>query len=347
MAQDETAPEGPEARSPATETQDRGIFVPLIFGGAVAAGLGFFGSQIDSIERALGLAPPENGVQEAVDAQAARLEEQAERIAAQEQKISALTEQVETFPEPPPPPDLSGIEGQLSDQSARLDALAQRLEDVEKRPMTEGLSEDAIAAYEEELARLQSAVEEQRSEIETILEDARQSETAAERSARMADARTAAARIIAALDNGDPFAEELSTLQQVEGADVPDILSETAADGVATLGALQASFPPAARDGLAAARAQQAASGEGGLAAFLERQLGARSVTPQEGDDPDAVLSRAEAAVQQGRLGDALSEMETLPEDARSAMADWISQAETRNAATRAARDVMAALGTN
>lgn len=380
MAQDETASEDPEAKPPATETRDKGIFLPLIFGGAVAAALGFFGSQIDSVERALGLAPPENGLQEVVDAQATRLDEQAtrideqteeieaqaERISAQAEEISALTEQVESLPEPPPPPDLSGIESQLSEQSQRIADLAQRVEEVEKRPMTESLSEEAIAAYQEELDRLQASVSDQRSEIEAMLdaeldrlqtalsdqraeieamiEQARSTESAAERKARLADSRAAVARIVAAIDNGAPFAEELQQLQSADQVEVPQELVETAADGVSTLGALQSQFPQASRAALAAARAQ---SGEGGFGAFLERQLGARSVTPQEGDDPDAVLSRAEAAVMQGRLGEALTELDALPEVARDVMGNWILQAETRHGAVRAAQDLMSALGTN
>jgi hypothetical protein len=364
LAQDDTPSDQSDTETPAKgaqeTSQDRGIFLPLIFGGAVAAALGFFGSQIDSVERALGLAPPpeENGLQETVDAQAAEL-------ATLEERIAALTQTVDDLPEPPPPTDLSGLEDQLTQQSARideqaarLDQLAQRVEEVEKRPMTESVSEDAIAAYEEELQRLQSAVAEQqadlqatvaeqRAEIESLLAEAQASETAAERNARIATARAAAAKIIAAVDNGAPFATELAELQEAGGVEVPEILAETAETGVATLGDLQIRFPDVARDGLSAARKEEADAGQGGFGAFLDRQLGARSVTPQEGDDPDAVLSRAEAAVRQGRLGDALAEIDALPDSARAAMSTWISQAETRHDAVRAAQALMTALATN
>ncbi len=361
MAEDETASEQPKANPPAgaseDATGDRGTFLPLIFGGAVAAALGFFGSQIDSVERALGLAPPDNGLEEVVATQADRIATQAEEIAGQAKQIAALTEQMENLPEPPPAPDLSGIESQLSDQSARVEKLVQRVDEVEKRPMTESVSDDAVAAYEDELARLQAsvtkqreelqaAVAEQRQEIETILAEARDSESDAERQAQVALARAAAARVITAVDNGAPFGEDLATLQDAAEVTVPETLSAFASDGVATLGSLQSSFPSAAREALSAAR-RDAAAGEGGIGAFLERQLGARSVTPQAGDDPDAVLSRAEAAVMQGRLGEALTELETLPDAARDAMGDWISQARTRYDAITAAQELMSALGTN
>jgi hypothetical protein len=150
------------------------------------------------------------------------------------------------------------------------------VEEAEKRPMTESVSEDAIAAYEEELRRLQSAVADQRTEIEALLTEAQDKESDAERQARMALARATTARIIAALDNGQPFATELGELQDAGFDDIPEPLAATAADGVTTLGALQARFPDVARAALAAAREEEAASGEGGLGAFLERQLGAQ-----------------------------------------------------------------------
>ena len=340
MAQDETPSDHKDTVPPGTSAQPNGTFLPLIFGGALAVALGFFGSQIDSVERALGFAPPDDGLQQVVDVQAAK-------IAQQQEQIAALAEELRNLPEPPAAPDLSGIEGQIADQSARLDELSQRVEAVEKRPMTDSVSKEAIAAYEKELQRMQSAVAEQRAEIEALVAEARDSESEAERKARAAQARAAATKIITSLDNGQSFSAELAQLQDTMAADVPEILAETADEGVATLAQLQARFPAVSRSALAAARREEALSGQGGLGAFLERQLGARSVTPQEGDDPDAVLSRAEAAVLQGRLGEALAEIDALPDAARKEMDGWISQAETRHDAVRAAQALMTALATN
>jgi len=69
--------------------------------------------------------------------------------------------------------------------------------------------------------------------------------------------------------------------------------------------------------------------------------LGARSVAPREGDDPDAVLSRAEAAVRSGDLDTALTEIAALPDVAQSAIADWQANAETRLEAKSAADDLV------
>ncbi|MGB0440740.1 MAG: molybdopterin-binding protein, partial [Paracoccaceae bacterium] len=48
------------------------------------------------------------------------------------------------------------------------------------------------------------------------------------------------------------------------------------------------------------------------LGAFLKTQLGARSLEPREGDDPDAVLSRMEAAAREGRFGDVEAEADHI-----------------------------------
>jgi hypothetical protein len=50
------------------------------------------------------------------------------------------------------------------------------------------------------------------------------------------------------------------------------------------------------------------------------------------------VLSRAEAAVRENRLRDALAEIETLPDVAKDVFADWVARTEQRLAAIEAAQ---------
>jgi len=59
----------------------------------------------------------------------------------------------------------------------------------------------------------------------------------------------------------------------------------------------------------------------------------------------DAILSRAEAAVKDDRLTDALSELEALDLTARNQMNDWVSQAEERLAAVAYIDTIMAQIG--
>jgi hypothetical protein len=208
-----------------------------------------------------------------------------------------------------------------------------RLTDLEKRPITQAASPAAVAAYERELKALQAAMMAQRQEIEKIAAEAARKEASAEMTAQDAMQRAALSRIQTALDTGTGFADAASNLQAT-GITLPPDLMQVATDGVATRNDLAQAFPEAARAALAVARK---AEGGGGLGGFLKTQLGARSLEPREGDDPDAVLSRAEAAVNDGRLGDAVSELEALPEQARVEMTDWLSRAASRLAALRAA----------
>lgn len=336
-------------------SEDRGTFVPLIFGGAVATALGFFAGQIDSVEARLGLST-DDGLSEIVEAQSTTIAGQAETISGQSAALDALSARLdEVAAIEIPDVDLSEVTDALATQSQDIAALAARIEAVEKRPMTEGLSEEAVAAYQAELTRLQGAVQtqqaelqtvidDQRAEIEALLAEARSTESSAEEKARLALVRAAMSKIITAVNSGSPFADALAELSAAGGGDVPEALASTADSGVPTLTKLQGEFPKAARAALSVARSDESG---GGLGSFLQKQLGARSVTPREGNDPDAVLSRAEAALQDGRVGDALSEVGALSEAAQSAMGDWISMAQTRDAATRAADELMTALATN
>jgi hypothetical protein len=53
-------------------------------------------------------------------------------------------------------------------------------------------------------------------------------------------------------------------------------------------------------------------------------------LTPQEGTTPEAILSRADFAVTEGRLADALAEIATLPPDIQAVFADWTAKANAR-----------------
>ena len=145
--------------------------------------------------------------------------------------------------------------------------------------------------------------------------------------AEAAVARAALNRVAAAVETGAPFAEALVDLN---AADVPKALSAAAEAGVATTAQLTETFSAAARAALATARAEGVSDDAGGLGGFLRSQFDVRSTTPQEGSGPDAILSRAEAAVKEGRVADALAELEALPEVARVELTDWTARATER-----------------
>lgn len=321
----------------------RGGFVPALLGGILAAVLGFAAARYVVPEGwpFPGTAGPDfrTEVQTALDAQAERIDQLQSQLADAQPDLTPITERLDTVGS-----DLGALSSRVDDLAAstggQLSEIEARLSELEKRPMEGAVSQEAIAAYERELQALMDQVAEQRAEIEEIAADAMSREEQAAEAARRAEALSALSQLVVALDAGEPYAEELGALDAaLEGA-VPEALAAPAADGVATLAELRDRFPEAARSALAAARdAEELAAEDPGarVTAFLRDRLGARSVAPREGDDPDAVLSRAEAALRAGELGRALEEVAALPETAQSDMAEWTSAARLRHEAKTAA----------
>ena len=331
----EPEPEKPAERRPAPQpVESQSAFIPMLLGGLLAGGIGFGATYYwNSQSAGSDTAAFQNKV-------TAQLEQNGEAIA-------GLTETVSNLPEAP---DLTELTDEQGNIAASLDsvvdrlnaietqftALDQRLTDVEKRPMTEGASDAAIAAYERELQALQDTMAAQRAEIEALAEEARSMEGNAEEMAQATMLRSALTRVQTAMDSGTGFAPALGDLES-GGVEIPAALSDVAEDGVMSLAQLQASFPDAARAALAVSRQQAAENGEqSGFSAFLKNQLGTRSLEPREGDDPDAVLSRAEAAAREGRLADTMAEIEALPDAGRAALADWTANVTRRQAAVSA-----------
>jgi len=138
------------------------------------------------------------------------------------------------------------------------------------------------------------------------------------------------------MDDGTPFDTAIADLASL-GTEAPAALADLAADGAPTLAALESSFPEAARAALSAARSEGLADQDSNaFTAFLKNQLDVRSVTPREGDDPDAVLSRAEAALAGGDLDATLAEIGALPEVVRAELSGWTADATARSDALSA-----------
>jgi hypothetical protein len=360
--QNQTAPEDeppagrdePSAQEPAQEpervvervVEKRGGFAPALFGGIVAAGLGFAAGISDVLSPYLPAT-----LQRTADTGVT-----ADDLTGLQEQIASLQSSVEGQAQQTV--DLTPIEARLDDAiaaqtsalteasealSARIDALEGQMNTLAQAPVSSEASDAAVAAYEAELAAVQQALATQRAEVEAMLADAAQKEADAEAAAQAAQAQAALTRLLAALETGAPFGAEIATLQS-SGIEVPAELS-AAADGVATMDALQAGFPALARNALATARSEDGAGG--GVAGFLQRQLGARSVAPREGDDADAILSRAEADVRSGDIPGALEEISALPDAARSILADWVTAAAARSAAKDAATALTGAMQTN
>lgn len=324
-------------------------FVPLVLGGAVAAALGFgaawlwLGQSDDTGATA--------ALQTTIDAQAGRITEL-------EAAVGAI----------PGGPDLTPLESRIDESQTTLggqiDAIGTRLDDglsaldarltaLERQPESDGtLADAAIASWQTELDGLRSEIAAQQARMDDIASTAEenlaavqadaQAELEATRAAadrveqdaqaatQTAVSRAALARIQVAVESGVPFQVALNDLADT-GADIPDVLSRTAPDGVPTMAQLRDAYPESARAALATARSEGLADTTASTGvAFLRSQFNVRSVAPRGGDDPDAILSRAEAAVSDNRLTDAVAEVEALPEVARAEMSGWLALAQTR-----------------
>lgn len=335
----ETLPVAPQVIRETT-VERKGGFVPMLVGGAVAAVLGYgvtaYTSQAVWPFDAAQDSTFEDEIRDALTTQDGTLSELGTRI--------ATLEGVE-----PPTLDLSPVEDQIaslqatmSDLSARLDDMVSRIDTLERQPLESAVSEEAIAAYERALADLQAEVEAQRAEVSLMAQEAVAAEENAEENAQLAASRAALAEITTALESGASFSGAVAVLSS-NGVDVPEALAAQAESGVPTQSGLAEAFPDAARAALREARSAdtEGAEGVGRITTFFANQLGARSVAPKEGDDADAVLSRAEAAVRSGDLSAALSELSALPEAAQGALSDWQDGARARLEAKTAADDLV------
>lgn len=341
--------EQPAAVAPLREirVERKGGLLPMLAGGVLAAAAGY------GVATYFPVLSPQTVAPEALTALETRLTGLEARPAADpglSDQVSALQTAVAALPPPAPAPDLSGISAALSGLAARLDGIEQRFAAIEAMPAdASGAPSGAMTAAFEALRRdvegLKGANAMAGEEIRAMAAEAEARRAAAEAEAENARAESAAAllaatrksalgRIQAALESGGAFKDALADL---EGLEVPAELAASAEEGVPTLADLAREFPPAARVALdASVRATMGDSLGDRVSAFLKTTTGARSLTPREGDDADAVLSRAEAAVKAGDLPAALAEVATLPEGGQAAMAGWVALAQKRLAAQEA-----------
>ena len=305
-----------------------------VLGGVIAAGLGFGLAQYGPVKDLLASnsatvsAEDLGALQAEVDALKAALAEKAPAA-----DLVARLDAVEArVAEPAVAVDLAPLE-------ARLSAL-------EQRPVGSLSSSDAasLAALKAQMETLQQGgiaqadVDAASAALQAKLDEAMASANALQASsaetAAKAAHQSALLQIAAALDTGAPFGAALAAL---DPATTPEILTQNAAQGLPSLPALRASFPDAARLALdAALKADLGASWSERVTNFLRTQTGARSIAPREGDDPDAILSRAEAALTAGNLTAALAELDSLPDTAKGALSSWRAQADLHVAAAEA-----------
>ncbi|SPJ23210.1 COG4223 family protein [Palleronia abyssalis] len=364
---------GSQTDTQSTTAEPRGsggsAFFVVLLGGFLAGGIGYLAAYYTEF----GLFDTGGDdqvaqISEALDAQAVRLQQieaQADddtvgaEVGAMGDQLAQLAARLETIEsaEPAEMPEATDLTptndriSELEDQVAQLQAQtgdqAARIEDNSQAEQLAALTQqiqDLSTQVEEQAATLDS----QRQTLESqavAIEDAGAAATA---EANRVSAQAALSGIEAALGAGRPYADEIGALRSTSEVEVPDALVAGADDGVATLGSLQEDFDAFARAALSESVAATAGGGVADrLGAFLRSQTNARSLNERQGGSADAVLSRAEARLNEGNLEAALTEIEALPEEGQDAMSEWLDRANARLDALSGYSDLSSSVNAN
>ena len=164
------------------------------------------------------------------------------------------------------------------------------------------------------------------------------------RTGHAAAAALAAAALVEASQGSRPFPEEIAALRAVSPAS-PELaqLNRLAREGAPSRASLAADFPDyAARAASAARRPGEGASLGDRIAYSLSRVVMVRRVADRPGDSSDALIARADRALQDGDLDRAFQALDRLPLPARDAMSPWRVRAERRAAIDRYAATLRA-----
>jgi hypothetical protein len=282
---------------------------------------------------------------------------------------------------PPPAPDpalpnrIAALESQLKSLSDALTSLGQRSEStaaantaalgelsqkIARADKSEARSSEASdaaananAAAIAALANRVDALEGGAKALEKTVATAEQARRSAEKSDdRAVRAAIIAAALAAAVERGDPFEPELKAAQ-AQGLDTSALapLADFAAVGVPSESALARELVGLEPELLRAAGGVPSESGFlQKLQANAERLVRIRPVEEVAGDDPAAIIARAEIKAGRGDVAGALMELGALPATVRAPAQAWIEKAQARAAALAASRafaaDALAALAT-
>lgn len=152
------------------------------------------------------------------------------------------------------------------------------------------------------------------------------------RTTEAAAAALAAAQLVEASQGSRPFDRELAALKATTPG-LPELaaLTRLAQAGAPSRTALAASFAPYAAKAARRARKPPDQADLGQRIAYAAAKIvTVRRVDETDGASPDAILRRAELALEEGQVVAALKTLEALPPRARDALAPWREQAERR-----------------
>ncbi|WP_159586201.1 COG4223 family protein [Chelativorans xinjiangense] len=241
-------------------------------------------------------------------------------------------------------------------ETAGLEALDTRLSGLESQlaSLSETTGQPGAGnASAERLAALQSAVEDVRETVSAAQEAASANagrldtligdlQALSERVASQDEGPrlalvVAASALRSAVERGEPFAGELETYSAL-APNAPELepLRQYADTGIPTRAELAEEAPTVASRIAAVASAPPAEAGFfDRLMASARSAVTVRPVGEVEGEAPEAIAARMEAAVLKGDYAEALAEYETLPPEAQGAASGFAERLRARQAADR------------
>ncbi len=314
---------------------------------AVDPGVEALRQQVSALESRLNDQPAAGDDGEALET---ALSEARERAGATEQRLAELGNEITALRET--------ISSGEAGEGPGLEALSQRLAALEEQTQSLSSDGDAGAALEGVTSRLSAmetsiqgaseaarAASQSASDNATVLStlkselDALKAQVAEEGDTPRMALVIAATTLKSAVERGTPYASELETYTTIapEGeAEALAPLEANAAAGVPSRATLAAEAPEVASR-IVAAVTRQTGEGEGGiidsLMASARSLVVVRPVGSVEGDGPDAIAARMEAAVVANDYEKALAEYETLPKAGKQAAADFAERLRARQAA--------------
>lgn len=284
--------------------------------------------------RALASAPPSAVSSDSTGESTSLPSQQIAQLSSQIANLGARVEnaesQLETIPADPTA-SLDRIGSRITELATQLVSLSSEISAVASRPVA---SPDDLAALEAELAEvtatLQTEVETTTAGLEGRIADVagmiRQGNSANREDQAFV---IAVSQFASAIRDGRSFEAELATLQAL-GAELDTSVAFYAANGVATVPELRVSFPPVARVIVRRALAGEDRSIVGEALNQVADLVSIRRTGVVEGPQADAIIARAEVALNDDDVQGALSAMSELPEELRAIGSEWIKDASAK-----------------
>jgi len=271
------------------------------------------------------------------------------RVTRLEESINALAE---TAKEGGSVPDAAALDAKIGDLEQRLQgkidsALAGQqgestteLKDLQKevealKAKLGALAEAHLAGDTSDLAPQLTTLDQRIAKLEATLPELSTAIDRSSASAKSGAAAIAFANLRNAVAAGRPYAAELAALKSL----LPDsgdlgALPSHAETGIPTVAALASDLTKLAETSAAPAPAPAQTSILDSMMASAKSAISIRRIgADATGDEPAAVLARAEAALKQGDLAAAIKEVESLPAQARDPLAGWLADAQARASA--------------